>query len=122
MRKLLTTILSLGVAIALLPGCISSSKNQRIEFQKCEFHINDATGLEEPKYPRSIQIGVNDQMVEQGDETSGGRGNPFTTAFNWTAEQFAALKDLFGLFGSGKPPATPDDTATAACQTDDTEE
>jgi len=96
MRKLLTTLLLLGATAALLPGCLSSSKNQRIVFEKCEFHINDANGLEDPKYPRSIQIGVNDQQVEQGDETSGGRGNPITTALNWTAEQFAVLKNLFG--------------------------
>ena len=48
-----------------------------MRFEGCSFTINEPPNLEEPSYPRSMQIGVQDQMIEGGTDSIAS-GNPTT--------------------------------------------
>ena len=44
-------------------------------------NVNEPVGTDDPKYPRSLQIGVNDQQIEGGADTiaSGNKTDPSLT-------------------------------------------
>ncbi len=67
-------------AVLFLVGCIHSSpRNQTNNFDKVEITVNGGGAL--TNGTPSVTIGANDQMIDQGDENSGGTGNrvPITT-------------------------------------------
>ena len=117
MKKIPTIIVAAGFTAATLAGCLSSSKNLRNDFNRCVITVNEAVGVDDPKYPRTLQIGVNDQMVEQGDETSGGRGNnvPVTTSLNLSQAEIEALKGLANVAKNALPPGNAEDCADGNC-------
>ena len=63
--------------IGLLAGCGTATRCQTMRFDNCTFTINEPGNLENPSYPRSVQIGVQDQQIEGGTDTIAS-GNPTT--------------------------------------------
>ena len=59
-------------------GCVTRTRCQALEFSGCTFNVNEPVGTDDPKYPRSLQIGVNDQQIEGGTDTiaSGNKTDP----------------------------------------------
>jgi hypothetical protein len=49
-----------------------------LTFNDCTFRVNEPVGTDDPKYPRSLQIGVNDQQIEGGADSiaSGNKTDP----------------------------------------------
>jgi hypothetical protein len=62
---------------ALLAGCGTATRCQTMRFEGCVFTINEPSNLENPSYPRSMQIGVQDQQIEGGADSIAS-GNPAT--------------------------------------------
>jgi len=62
-------------------GCVTRTRCQALEFSGCTFNVNEPVGTDDPKYPRSLQIGVNDQQIEGGTDTiaSGNKTDPSVT-------------------------------------------
>jgi hypothetical protein len=67
---------SLSLA-ALLAGCGTATRCQTMTFEGCYIVVNEPSNLENPSYPRSMQIGVQDQQIEGGTDTIAS-GNPAT--------------------------------------------
>ena len=65
-------------ALILATGCLTRTRCQALTFEGCTFRINEPVGVDDPKYPRSLQIGVNDQQIEGGTDTiaSGNKTDP----------------------------------------------
>jgi hypothetical protein len=59
-------------------GCLTRTRCQQLTFNDCSFRVNEPVGVDDPKYPRSLQIGVNDQQIEGGTDTiaSGNKTDP----------------------------------------------
>jgi len=59
-------------------GCLTRTRCQNLTFDGCTFRINEPESLEASTYPRSLQIGVNDQQIEGGTDTiaSGNKTDP----------------------------------------------
>ena len=62
-------------------GCVTRTRCQALTFDGCTFNVNEPVGTDDPKYPRSLQIGVNDQQIEGGTDTiaSGNKTDPSLT-------------------------------------------
>jgi hypothetical protein len=62
-------------------GCVTRTRCQALTFDGCTFNVNEPVGSDDPKYPRSLQIGVNDQQIEGGTDTiaSGNKTDPSVT-------------------------------------------
>ncbi len=62
-------------------GCVTRTRCQALTFDACTFNVNEPVGADDPKYPRSLQIGVNDQQIEGGTDTiaSGNKTDPSLT-------------------------------------------
>ena len=62
-------------------GCVTRTRCQALTFDGCTFNVNEPVGADDPKYPRSLQIGVNDQQIEGGTDTiaSGNKTDPRLT-------------------------------------------
>lgn len=62
-------------------GCLTRTRCQQLTFDGCTFTVNEPSNLENPSYPRSLQIGVNDQQIEGGADTiaSGNKTDPSVT-------------------------------------------
>ena len=62
-------------------GCVTRTRCQALTFDGCTFTVNEPVGVDDPKYPRSLQIGVNDQQIEGGTDTiaSGNKTDPSLT-------------------------------------------
>ena len=62
-------------------GCMTRTRCQQLTFNDCAFRVNEPVGVDDPKYPRSLQIGVNDQQIEGGTDTiaSGNKTDPSLT-------------------------------------------
>ena len=62
-------------------GCVTRTRCQALTFDGCTFNVNEPVGVDDPKYPRSLQIGVNDQQIEGGTDTiaSGNKTDPRLT-------------------------------------------
>jgi hypothetical protein len=65
------------LGMALLAGCGTATRCQTMRFEGCTFTINEPSNLENPSYPRSMQIGVQDQQIEGGSDAIAS-GNPAT--------------------------------------------
>ena len=70
--------LLLPSALCLLSGCLTRTRCQALTFNDCTFSVNEPVGTDDPKYPRSLQIGVNDQQIEGGADSiaSGNKTDP----------------------------------------------
>ncbi len=71
--RILLCALMLGAA-----GCMTRTRCQALTFRDCTFRVNEPVGTDDPKYPRSLQIGVNDQQIEGGADSiaSGNKTDP----------------------------------------------
>jgi len=65
------------LGIGLLAGCGTATRCQTMTFEGCYIVVNEPSNLENPSYPRSMQIGVQDQQIEGGTDTIAS-GNPTT--------------------------------------------
>ena len=65
------------LGIGLLAGCGTATRCQTMTFEGCYIVVNEPSNLENPSYPRSMQIGVQDQMIEGGTDSIAS-GNPAT--------------------------------------------
>jgi hypothetical protein len=72
MKRTLDTILvsTAILAVSLVCfGCLTRTRCQTLKFDGCTFTVNEPANLENPSYPRSLQIGVQDQQIEGGTDT-----------------------------------------------------
>ena len=84
-------------------GCLTRTRCQQLTFDGCTFTVNEPSNLENPSYPRSLQIGVNDQQIEGGTDTiaSGNKTDPSVTV-PMGDSALGALGTFFsGLIGKG---------------------
>ena len=65
------------LGMALLAGCGTATRCQTMRFDGCYIVVNEPSNLENPSYPRSMQIGVQDQQIEGGSDAIAS-GNPAT--------------------------------------------
>ena len=70
--------LLLPSSLILTSGCLTRTRCQALTFNDCTFRVNEPVGTDDPKYPRSLQIGVNDQQIEGGADSiaSGNKTDP----------------------------------------------
>jgi len=73
-----TGVLLCLCAVTLLCGCLTRTRCLQQSFKDCVFTVNEPSNLENPSYPRSLQIGVQDQQVEGGSDSiaSGNKTDP----------------------------------------------
>ena len=71
-------VLGLLCALALVCGCLTRTRCLQQSFEGCTFNVNEGENFENPSYPRSLQIGVQDQQVEGGSDSiaSGNKTDP----------------------------------------------
>jgi len=62
---LVATATGIGLAL-LVAGCGTLTRCQSMRFENCTITVNEPSNLENPSYPRALQIGVQDQMIEGG--------------------------------------------------------
>ena len=93
-------------------GCLTRTRCQALTFSDCTFRVNEPVGTDDPKYPRSLQIGVNDQQIEGGTDTiaSGNKTDPSLQV----PMGDSALGYLGQLLGGVVKSSTPAAKATAA--------
>jgi hypothetical protein len=77
-------VLLLAVAVCgvgLLAGCGTMTRCQTMRFEGCYIIVNEPGNLENPSYPRSVQVGVQDQQIEGGSDkiASGNETQPTVT-------------------------------------------
>ena len=74
----LFALCALFVCVSLLSGCLTRTRCLQQTFDGCVFNVNEGENFENPSYPRSLQIGVQDQQVEGGTDSiaSGNRTDP----------------------------------------------
>ena len=97
-------------------GCMTRTRCQQLTFNDCAFRVNEPVGVDDPKYPRSLQIGVNDQQIEGGTDTiaSGNKTDPSLTV-PMGDSALGALGTFFsGLLGKGGTNAASPATAVAS--------
>ena len=86
-------------------GCLTRTRCQQLTFNDCSFRVNEPVGVDDPKYPRSLQIGVNDQQIEGGTDTiaSGNKTDPSLTVPMGDSALGALGTWLGGLVKGGTP-------------------
>jgi hypothetical protein len=99
-------------------GCLTRTRCQALTFNDCSFRVNEPVGVDDPKYPRSLQIGVNDQQIEGGTDTiaSGNKTDPSLTMPMGDSALGALGTWLGGLVKGGKSTATPTAVATPVAE------
>ena len=107
--------LLLPASLCLLSGCLTRTRCQALTFDACTFNVNEPVGTDDPKYPRSLQIGVNDQQIEGGTDTiaSGNKTDP-SLQVPMGDSALSYLGQLLGGLVKGNP------AAAAACAADGT--
>jgi len=97
-------------------GCLTRTRCQALTFNDCSFRVNEPVGVDDPKYPRSLQIGVNDQQIEGGTDTiaSGNKTDPSLTMPMGDSALSAIGQFFSGLVGKGGTNATAPSTASPA--------
>ncbi len=96
-------------------GCLTRTRCQALTFNDCAFTVNEPVGLEDPAYPRSLQIGVNDQQIEGGTDTiaSGNKTDP-SLQVPMGDSALGYLGQLLGGLVKGNTPAAKASAATPA--------
>lgn len=99
-------------------GCLTRTRCQQLTFDGCTFTVNEPSNLENPSYPRSLQIGVNDQQIEGGADTiaSGNKTDPSLTVPMGDSALGALGTWLGGLVKGGKSTATPAAVSTPVAE------
>ena len=119
-RKALAKVPTKAVGYILLcalmlgaSGCLTRTRCQQLTFNDCSFNVNEPVGVDDPKYPRSLQIGVNDQQIEGGADSiaSGNKTDP-SLQVPMGDSALSYLGQLLG--GMFKSKATTAATASAA--------
>ena len=95
-------------------GCVTRTRCQQLTFNDCAFRVNEPVGADDPKYPRSLQIGVNDQQVEGGTDTiaSGNKTDP-SLSVPMGDSALGYLGQLLGGLTKGKTAAKADEVNPA---------
>jgi len=90
-------------------GCLTRTRCQQLTFNDCSLRVNEPVGVDDPKYPRSLQIGVNDQQIEGGTDTiaSGNKTDPSLSVPMGDSALGALGTWLGGLVKGGTAAATP---------------
>ena len=106
-------LLLLPSSLILTSGCLTRTRCQALTFKDCTFRINEPESLETSTYPRSLQIGVNDQQIEGGADSiaSGNKTDP-SLQVPMGDSALSYLGQLLG--GMFKSKATTAATASAA--------
>jgi hypothetical protein len=83
-------------------GCLTRTRCQALAFNDCSFRVNEPVGVDDPKYPRSLQIGVNDQQIEGGTDTiaSGNKTDP-SLSVPMGDSTLSAISQFFGGLAKG---------------------
>ncbi|NLF98582.1 MAG: hypothetical protein GX565_00365 [Lentisphaerae bacterium] len=100
-------------------GCLTRTRCQALTFNDCSFRVNEPVGVDDPRYPRSLQIGVNDQQIEGGTDTIAS-GNKTDTSLSVPMGDSAlsAIGQFFGgLVKGGTSTAKASAAAPAAADT-----
>lgn len=81
--------------------------------------MNEPVGVDDPKYPRSLQIGVNDQQIEGGADTiaSGNKTDPSLSVPMGDSALSAIGQFFSGLVKGGTSTAKASAAAPAAADT-----
>ncbi len=108
---ILLCVLMLGAS-----GCLTRTRCQALTFNSCEFKVNEPVGVDDPKYPRSIQIGVNDQQIEGGADSiaSGNKTDPSLQVPMGDSALGYLGQLLGGMFKSGTTASATKSTTSAA--------
>ena len=95
-------------------GCVTRTRCQALAFDGCTFNVNEPVGTDDPKYPRSLQIGVNDQQIEGGADTiaSGNKTDPSLTVPMGDSALSAIGQFFGGLVNGGAATAKKESAAT----------
>lgn len=101
-------------------GCVTRTRCQALTFDGCTFNVNEPVGVDDPKYPRSLQIGVNDQQIEGGTDTiaSGNKTDPSLQVPMGDSALGALGQLLGGAIKGGTPTATAKASAAAPVAAD----
>jgi hypothetical protein len=83
-------------------GCLTRTRCQQLTFNDCSFRVNEPVGVDDPTYPRSLQIGVNDQQIEGGTDTiaSGNKTDP-SLSVPMGDSALSAIGQFFGGLAKG---------------------
>ena len=94
-------------------GCMTRTRCQALTFNDCAFTVNEPVGVDDPKYPRSLQIGVNDQQIEGGTDTiaSGNKTDPSLTV-PMGDSALSAIGQFFGGLVNGGAATAKESAAT----------
>ena len=94
-------------------GCMTRTRCQQLTFNDCAFRVNEPVGVDDPKYPRSLQIGVNDQQIEGGTDTiaSGNKTDPSLTV-PMGDSALSAIGQFFGGLVNGGAATAKESAAT----------
>lgn len=94
-------------------GCLTRTRCQQLTFDGCTFTVNEPESLETSAYPRSLQIGVNDQQIEGGTDTiaSGNKTDPSVTVPMGDSALGALGQFISGLVKGGGTSTTKTSTA-----------
>ena len=105
----------LGLLMLGASGCLTRTRCQALQFDRCTFNVNEPVGTDDPKYPRSLQIGVNDQQIEGGTDTiaSGNKTDP-SLQVPMGDSALGYLGQLLGGAVKGNAPAKASTAAPAA--------
>ena len=97
-------------------GCVTRTRCQALTFDGCTFNVNEPVGTDDPKYPRSLQIGVNDQQIEGGADSiaSGNKTDPSVTVPMGDSALGYLGQLLGGVFKSGTTATTTKTVSPAA--------
>ena len=112
--RILLCALMLGAS-----GCLTRTRCQALTFDGCTFNVNEPVGVDDPKYPRSLQIGVNDQQIEGGTDTiaSGNKTDPSLTVPMGDSALSAVGQFFGGLVKGGTSTAKTSAVAQGAADT-----
>ena len=104
-------------------GCLTRTRCQALEFHGCTFTVNEPAGTHDPKYPRSVQIGVNDQQIDGGADSiaSGNKTDP-SLVVPMGDKAISALDTWLGGLVKGTAAATPATVAPTAAAASGAEE
>ncbi|MEI7900261.1 MAG: hypothetical protein WCK89_08405 [bacterium] len=96
-------------------GCVTRTRCQALTFNDCAFTVNEPVGLDDPKYPRSLQIGVNDQQIEGGTDSiaSGNKTDP-SLQVPMGDSALSAIGQFFGGLVKGNTATKPTAATPAA--------
>jgi hypothetical protein len=94
------------LGVSLLCGCLTRTRCQQFDMRDCVVNINEPQGIDGAGMPRSIQIGVQDQMVEGGtDSIASGNDTKPSITIPMGDSTLGMIGQLIGGLFTAKPAA-----------------